>query len=148
MRPRSTNKSNLFQMNTPARGARGVTEEDIRTVLPAGCSVEGRLVCAGPTRVDGSVTGELVADSLLVVDRNSKVVANLNVRELIVRGRVTGDILATARITLDESAVVEGDIETPGITIAEGAEVRGKIDVRRDGPNPGTLDRPAESEIA
>ncbi len=104
----------------------------VRTVLPSGCSVEGKLICAGPTRIDGDVTGELVADDVLLVDANSTIVANLDVRELVVRGAVRGDVNANARVALEETAVVEGDIAAPSISISEGAQVAGKIEIRRE----------------
>jgi cytoskeletal protein CcmA (bactofilin family) len=103
----------------------------IRTVLGAGCSVEGKLVCTGPTRLDGSVTGELVADEFLLIDKNSTVIADLNVQELVVRGRVRGNIRAKRKVTLEDSAVVEGDISTPSIMINDGAQVVGKVEVTR-----------------
>ncbi|MEX0643886.1 MAG: polymer-forming cytoskeletal protein, partial [Parvularculaceae bacterium] len=73
----------------------------------------------------------LVADEFLLIDKNSTVVAALDVQELVVRGHVNGNIRATKRITLEDSAKVEGDIETPSITITDGAEVVGKIEVTR-----------------
>ena len=115
-------------------GAKGASEESkkaVRTVLGVGCSVQGKLVCTGPTRLDGNVNGALVADEFLLIDRNSTVVADLNVTELVVRGKVKGNIKAKKRVTLEGSAKVEGDIETPSINISDGAQVMGKVNVTR-----------------
>ena len=101
----------------------------IRTVLGQGCVVEGKLVCTGPTQLDGRVTGELQADDLLIVDRNAAIVADLNVQELVVRGSVKGNITAARRVTLEETAQVEGDIAAPAIEMKIGAQMSGKIDV-------------------
>ncbi len=127
----SNSKKTVFNFNQDgaANGKNG--KQFVRTVLPTGCSVEGKLVCVGPTRLDGSVTGDLVADDLLVIDTNSEVVANLNVRELVVRGKIKGNVTASTRVTLAESATVEGDIETPSISINDGAQVIGKVEVQR-----------------
>ncbi|MBI1392316.1 MAG: hypothetical protein GC152_06185 [Alphaproteobacteria bacterium] len=129
-------------------------KKQIRTVLPTGCSVEGKLVCAGPSRLDGDVSGELVADDMLLIDRNATVVANLNVRELVVRGVVRGDVHAAERVALAETAVVEGDISAPTISIEDGAQVAGKIEIRRDGAlkstsdETGDLQHPANAPVA
>ena len=125
----SSGKKTVFNFNQEAAKNKGGTE--IRTVLPTGCSVEGKLVCSGPTRLDGGVNGELVADDVLIIDTNASVVANLNVRELVVRGAVKGNVTALDRVCLSETATIEGDIEAPSISIADGAQVKGKVDIRK-----------------
>jgi cytoskeletal protein CcmA (bactofilin family) len=101
----------------------------MRTVLGQGCVVEGKLVCAGPTQLDGKVTGELVADDFLIIDRNAAIAADLNVQEVVVRGVVRGNINATRRVTLEETAQVEGDVAAPAFDMRPGAQMSGKIDV-------------------
>jgi cytoskeletal protein CcmA (bactofilin family) len=91
-------------------------------------------VCAGPVRLDGNVSGTLVADDFLLIDRNSTVIADLNVQELIVRGTVRGNIRAMKRVALEETARIEGDIETTAIEVRDGAQIVGKIDVARRAP--------------
>jgi cytoskeletal protein CcmA (bactofilin family) len=102
---------------------------EMHTVLGTGCSVEGKLVCVGPARLDGDVNGEVVADDFLIIEKNATVTADLNVQELIVNGHVKGNITAVKRISLAPTAFVEGDIQTPSLTIKEGAQVKGKVDV-------------------
>lgn len=118
----------VFQFGTKNAGE---ARTGLRTVLGTGCSVEGKLVCSGPTRLDGNVSGALIADEFLLIDRNSYVIADLSVTELVVRGRVKGNIKAKKRVTLEGSAKVEGDIDTPSINISDGAQVAGKVNVRR-----------------
>lgn len=122
----------------PARNPEAVARPEeragARTVLGPGCSVEGTLVCSGPTRLDGNVSGTLVADDFLLIDRNSTVIADLNVQELIVRGTVRGNIRATKRVALEETARIEGDIETSAIEVRDGAQIIGRIDVARRAP--------------
>lgn len=101
----------------------------IRTILGPGCVVEGKLVCAGPTQLDGKVSGELVADDFLIIDRNAAIHADLDVQEVVVRGAVTGNIKATRRVTLEETAQVEGDVAAPEVEMRIGAQMSGKIDV-------------------
>lgn len=152
----SQKQGSVFQFGTgKPEGGRGDAPREggarpaLRTVLGAGCSVEGKLVCTGPTRLDGTVTGELVADEFLLIDRHATVTADLNVSELVVRGRVKGNIVAKTRVTLEDSAQVEGDIETPAISINDGAQVVGKVDViRRAAPaKPDTGDMATDAII-
>jgi cytoskeletal protein CcmA (bactofilin family) len=48
---------------------------------------------------------------------------------LHVSGSVRGNIVAVKRVTLAPSAHIQGDIRTPSLTIQEGAQISGKIDV-------------------
>jgi len=115
---------------TPTRSAPTAQhDEQMKTILGAGCIVEGKLVCSGPTRIDGSVSGEIVADDLMIIDKGATVIADLDVQEISVKGHVKGNIIAGKRISLASSAHIEGDIRTPSLTIEEGALVQGKVEV-------------------
>jgi cytoskeletal protein CcmA (bactofilin family) len=47
--------------------------------------------------------------------------------EVQISGVVEGDITARRKITLEKTAVVKGDLNTPGIVIEEGAKLKGRI---------------------
>ena len=114
-----------------------------RTVLGLGCSIEGKLVCLGPTRIDGDVEGEISADDVLIVGKDATIVADLNVPELHISGAVQGNIVALKRVTLAPTAHIQGDIRTPSLAIEDGAQVKGKIEV---GPiRPGETEAPSAS---
>ena len=55
--------------------------------------------------------------------------ADLNVRDVIVFGLVEGNINATGRIELRQSAVVNGDIHAGRLSIEESATVRGRVEL-------------------
>lgn len=101
----------------------------MRTVLGAGCSLEGKLVCVGPTKIDGNFSGELQTDDVLIIAESATVIADLVVQEIFVGGNVKGNITAVIRVSLAPTAQVEGDIATPSLAIEEGAQVKGKVDV-------------------
>jgi len=118
----------------------------MRTILGAGCTFEGKIICAGPTRVGGNFSGEIRADDLVLIESNAMVLANLKVKELVVHGIVKGNVVATKSISLAASAQIEGDIQTSCMTMEVGAQVKGKIDVA-----PATTidgDTPAEEPLA
>ncbi len=100
------------------------------TFLGAGSSVEGRLVCKGATRLSGAVKGEITGDGLVTIDDGAVVTADVNVREASISGRVIGNVSAAARVTLGATALIDGDIKTPSLSIAEGAQIMGRIEVK------------------
>lgn len=115
------------------------------TYLGAGCSVEGRLVCKGPARLSGVVKGEIAGDSLVSIDDGAVVTADVNVREANISGRVIGNVSAAARVTLGATALIDGDIKTPSLSITEGAQIMGRIEVK---PGAGDASRAKPTEPA
>ncbi len=113
-----------------------------QTYLGAGCVIEGRVVCKGPTRFGGNVNGEIVADGLIAIDEGASVTANLDVHEAFIEGHMHGNITAVGRVCLSPTAVIDGDIRTPSLLIREGAQVKGKVEVS---PN---ISRPTQSSPA
>ncbi len=109
------------------------------TFLGAGCIVEGRLVCKGAARLSGSVKGEISGDGLVAIDDGAVVTADVNVREASISGRVIGNVSAAGRVTLGSTALIDGDIKTPSLSIAEGAQIMGRIEVK---PGAGENARP------
>ena len=94
-------------------------------------------------RVDGDVAGEARgADETVVIDGQVKgavratrvevgsggaVGAGLTVKEAVVRGRVTGPVVAETRLILEETAMVEGDVTASRLAVKEGGQVSGVI---------------------
>lgn len=99
------------------------------TYLGAGSSLEGKISCKGPARFGGVVNGEIMADGLVAIDDGATVTANINVKEAVIGGRVMGNVAALSRVSLAPTACIDGDIQTPSLSIAEGAQVKGKVDV-------------------
>lgn len=131
------------QAAAPARSAA------YHSFLGAGSSVEGKLVCTGPTRIGGHVSGEIVGDNLVSIDKDAQVKADINVKEARIEGHVFGNINAAERVSLAASACIEGDIKTPSLTIEQGAEIKGQIDVGRNAAGmakPNAAAAPAHKE--
>ena len=118
--------------------------------LAEGMTFEGLLVLPKPARIDGRVTGEVLASGAVEVGASGVVEADLEVSDATVHGRVKGWIRAERSIALGSGAVVEGDLRAPRLSIAEGARVDGRCDcgaplgrdgiAREDavpGPDPG-----------
>jgi cytoskeletal protein CcmA (bactofilin family) len=57
--------------------------------------------------------------------------ANVHAREIIVHGKVDGNLNGTDRVELKRSAVQVGDIATQRIVIEDGAYFKGAIDIRK-----------------
>jgi cytoskeletal protein CcmA (bactofilin family) len=93
--------------------------------------IEGKIVSQEHLTIDGHVEGTIeVGDHDVVVGADARVKANLTGRTITVSGTVTGNLTAADRIVLQSSALVDGDIATPRLSMADGAVVRGRVNAR------------------
>jgi cytoskeletal protein CcmA (bactofilin family) len=79
--------------------------------------------------IDGNVEGKVTfQNSVLTVGPNATIKADINAREIVVRGRVTGKLEGSERVQLWNTARVNGDIRADRVSIEEGAEIHGKME--------------------
>jgi cytoskeletal protein CcmA (bactofilin family) len=96
--------------------------------------IKGELTGSEDLYLDGQVEGSiLLKGNNLTVGPNGQVKANVDAKGVIVQGKLEGNLRATDRVELKKSAIVMGDIATQRIAIEEGAYLKGKVDVGKDG---------------
>jgi cytoskeletal protein CcmA (bactofilin family) len=82
------------------------------------------LVIAG--RVEGSITLE---GRTLTLAAGSEVVGTVSAASVVVSGRIEGSVEAVERLDIKDSAVVDGDLSTPKLVVADGAHVKATVDM-------------------
>lgn len=105
--------------------------EERRLVAWVGQSVQfrGDLISSEDMTIDGHVEGTIeVREHVLVIGPHAQIEADIVARRVTVHGRVKGLITAEEHVDLRDAALVEGDILCARISIAEGAEVHGRIE--------------------
>ena len=108
-----------------------------RTVSPptsvdASTELDGKLRCKETLRIDGRIKGQVECEKSVLVGEGARVHASIEADEVQIAGMVKGDITARRKITLQRSAVVTGNLSTPGIVIEEGAKLEGRIVIGSD----------------
>ena len=94
--------------------------------------VKGELSGSEDLVVDGQVEGSIsLRGQSLTVGPNGRVRANIEARNVILHGRVDGDLHATERVELRKTASLTGDISTARISIEDGAFFKGTIDIQK-----------------
>lgn len=103
----------------------------IDSLIGAGTRVNGDIHFTGGLRVDGEVTGSVIADpakaSTLVLSEQAQVHGEISVTHLVVNGRVTGPVQASEYLELQSKAKVTGDVRYKTLEIQLGAIVEGKL---------------------
>jgi len=96
--------------------------------------IKGELSGSEDLYLDGQVEGSiLLKGNNLTVGPNGQVKANVDAKGIIIQGKLEGNLHVSDRVELRKSAVVMGDIATQKIAIEEGAYLKGKVDVGKDG---------------
>jgi cytoskeletal protein CcmA (bactofilin family) len=97
--------------------------------------VRGELSGSEDLYVDGEVDGSIsLRGQSLTIGPNGRVRANLEARNVIVHGRVDGNVNASDRVDLRKSASLIGDISTARVAIEDGAYFKGTIDIQKPEP--------------
>jgi cytoskeletal protein CcmA (bactofilin family) len=95
--------------------------------------IKGELSGSEDLWLDGEVEGTIELHSnVLTVGPNGRVRAHVSGREVVVHGKLDGNIRGSDRVELKRTSVVVGDIATQRIVIEEGAFFKGNIDVQKD----------------
>jgi len=139
--------------SAPARPAEPARSEQLRSseVATIGKSVvvKGELSGSEDLVVDGEVEGSItLRGQTLTVGPNGRVRANIEARNVILHGRVDGDILASDRVDLRKSASLAGNIATARISIEDGAFFKGGIDIQKAEPGAKTEPKPQVAAAA
>ena len=96
--------------------------------------IKGELSGSEDLYLDGEVEGNiLLRDHSLTIGPNGRVRANIQAKDVVIHGKVDGNVSGTDRVELKRSAVLTGDISTQRIVIEDGAFFKGAIDIKKDG---------------
>ncbi|MFW5787499.1 MAG: bactofilin family protein [Bacillota bacterium] len=93
----------------------------VETILGSGTKVKGDINTKGSLRVEGFVEGNIKAEGDLFVGEDGKVNSEVNARNVIIAGRVEGDVTAHKKLEILPSGKLIGDIKTSTLKIEEGA---------------------------
>ena len=65
----------------------------------------------------------------LSIGEEGEINANIHAQNLVINGKLTGDVLADELIEIRKSAVVKGNLIAPRIQLDDGGKFRGSMDM-------------------
>lgn len=106
--------------------ARDIKEGVLCGFVGNGTVLTGEATFRAMLRVDGHFTGRITSDDgTLIVGTGGQVDADIEVAIAVVNGTINGDIIASQRLELGRAAKVSGNIQTPSLSIEQGAIFEG-----------------------
>jgi len=107
VRPQSSNAANL-------------------NILGKGTHVEGTINSDGDLRIDGSLKGNVIGNSKIVIGNSGCIEGEISCDSADISGHIIGKIIVKDIVILKSSAIIDGDIYTQKITMENGAQLNGR----------------------
>ena len=123
-------------VNAAPRAAVAASTADQATIGKS-LVIKGEVTGSESLYIDGRVEGSInLAGNRVTVGRNGVVSANINAREIVVLGKVRGNLTASDRVDIRSDGSLTGDVVAARISIEDGAFFKGGIDIRKGGQKP------------
>ena len=113
---------------------------DISAFVGKGVEFKGTISYSGTVKIDGHIDGEIHTDGVLLIGEEAVIQAKVTAGTIVCKGKITGDIVAKARVELRAPAVINGSIQTPILFIEDGVLFNGAIEMAH-----GVCDIPREA---
>lgn len=105
--------------------------EKLESFIGANSSFKGDIKTKGTIRIDGNMEGNVDSDWLIVGEKGI-LKGDVRANGVIVGGKVEGMVTAREIIEIKGKGEISGDINTPKLSVSEGAILNGKATMNRD----------------
>jgi len=93
--------------------------------------IKGEITGAEALFIDGRIEGTInFPENRVTIGRNGNVAANITAKEVVIMGKVQGNVEAADRLDIRSEGVLSGDVITHRISVEEGAILKGGVEVR------------------
>ena len=80
------------------------------TIIGEGVIIEGSLYSPGTTRIDGKVTGEIIAENEIVIGKEGKVEAKVKTNNAVIAGTFIGDMIVSGEVEITSTGKFSGNL--------------------------------------
>ena len=94
--------------------------------------IKGDLKGSEDLTIEGQVEGTIeLKENVLTIGPNGRIRAQVFAKTVIILGTVHGNVTASEKVDIRDGASVAGDVASPRVSIAEGAQFHGGVDMQR-----------------
>jgi cytoskeletal protein CcmA (bactofilin family) len=114
------------------RGKGDFKSGEVEAFLGKNSSYEGKMGFEGMARLDGKFDGEIFSGDMLIIGETASVNAEINVSNLVIDGKVSGNVSATGKIEIHATGKLYGNITTPTLVIEQGGLFDGTCKMEKE----------------
>ena len=123
-------KPSVVAFGSPSIPALGSTPARGQARLGASLQIKGHITGTEDLQIDGKVDGPIsLRGHGLTVGPTAQLTSEIHAREVVVFGKVVGNVHARDRVDVKSDGSVIGDISTARISIEDGAQFKGRIEI-------------------
>jgi len=112
----------------PAAPVKTVTSPIEQATIGRTLVIKGEVSGSESLYIDGRIEGTLsFKDHRVTVGRNGVVQANIAAREVVIMGKVTGNVECSDRVDIRSEGTLTGDVVSQRISVEDGAMLRGSV---------------------
>jgi cytoskeletal protein CcmA (bactofilin family) len=119
----------LKESTVKERGNNEIRGSELNTIIGKGTRIKGNLNVQNSLRIDGTVVGDVHSTDTVIVGKDGEVQGQVKGKNVLLAGKVQGNIVASDRIYLESKAVIQGDIRATRLVVDEGALFDGKCNM-------------------
>ena len=94
--------------------------------------IKGEITGSETLYIDGRVEGTInLNDNRVTIGRNGNVTANVSAKEVVVMGKLHGNVVVTDRVDIRAEGSLSGDVVAHRLSIEDGAYFKGSVDLKR-----------------
>jgi cytoskeletal protein CcmA (bactofilin family) len=114
-----------------------------------GLYIKGEISGSESLFIDGKIEGSInLPGNRVTIGRNGQVAASITAREIVILGKVRGNLNATDRVDIRAEGALTGDVTAARISIEDGAFFKGGIELRKSDAKPTATTPAAEAPKA
>ncbi|MGF7046309.1 cytoskeletal protein CcmA (bactofilin family) [Paenibacillus sp. DS2015] len=106
------------------------------TLIGQGSEITGTIQCDANLRIEGNFNGEIASQGYVTVGESAIARSNINAREVIIAGKVYGDVATTGKLTITATGEMFGDVTASALIIMEGGALSGTSTMNQPEPVP------------
>ena len=116
-------------------------DKNEKKILDVDASMQGTLIFKDPVnlRINGNFEGKLDTKGSLTIGENASIRADINGDEIVISGKLTGNVVASSNLKVLSSAHIVGDITTPSLSVETGAVIHGKCQMLTGAGSKGSI---------
>lgn len=112
----------------PSTTKRPVPRDAKESVIAGDITITGKIEGEGHVRLAGRFEGDVHIQGDLTIDPGAKLTGSVRAHSVTVGGEVEGNIDSAARVELQATGVLNGDLKAGTLTVASGSRMRGRVE--------------------